>query len=251
MLLWLEGMARTLIGAPPTRSCSTKHLPAGRSCMLAAITAMKTTRAQHAFITPGPHWRAGSRGCWLFSFPSAPDIRGRIIEPVATSSLLLLQGGDYSILLPQCQPHPWLSRVQTPLCIAAREKALASHPDWAFVRYSAGNSGGFPHQQSTLLQSASCSMHSVREHPDVIRSYLEKECALNYMLSPFPQSARSVLPPLHINHFGVIPKGYNTGKWQLITDLSYPPGHSLPIHTECCSKQHISHVSRFCHTYKR
>ncbi len=40
------------------------------------------------------------------------------------------------------------------------------------------------------------------------------------MLGPFTDT--SSLPPLHINRFGVIPKGHNTkGKWRLITDLSY------------------------------
>ena len=45
------------------------------------------------------------------------------------------------------------------------------------------------------------------------------------MLGPF-QSPEG-LPPLHINRFGVIPKGLNTGKWRLITDLSFPRGTSV------------------------
>ena len=32
---------------------------------------------------------------------------------------------------------------------------------------------------------------------------------------------------VHINRFGIVPKSYNTGKWHLITDLSYPPGKSV------------------------
>ena len=36
-----------------------------------------------------------------------------------------------------------------------------------------------------------------------------------------------MLPPLQINRFGVIPKGHNTGKWRLITDLSFPTGFSV------------------------
>ena len=47
------------------------------------------------------------------------------------------------------------------------------------------------------------------------------------MLGPFPPSAVAGLPPLQINRFGVIPKGHNTGKWRLITVLSYPPGRSV------------------------
>ena len=45
------------------------------------------------------------------------------------------------------------------------------------------------------------------------------------MLGPF-QSPEG-LPPLHINRFGVIPKGLNTGNWRLITDLSFPRGTSV------------------------
>ena len=45
------------------------------------------------------------------------------------------------------------------------------------------------------------------------------------MLGPFRSSCE--LPPLHINRFGVIPKGHNTGKWRLITNLSYPLNFSV------------------------
>ena len=38
---------------------------------------------------------------------------------------------------------------------------------------------------------------------------------------------RSGFKSIHISRFGVIPKGHNTGKWRLITDLSYPPGYSV------------------------
>lgn len=47
------------------------------------------------------------------------------------------------------------------------------------------------------------------------------------MLGPFLPHELTTLPPLHINRFGVIPKGHNTGKWRLITDLSFPPGLSV------------------------
>ena len=39
------------------------------------------------------------------------------------------------------------------------------------------------------------------------------------MLGPFPSETNFL--PLHVNRFGVIPKGHNTGKWRLITDLSF------------------------------
>ena len=63
------------------------------------------------------------------------------------------------------------------------------------------------------------------------------ECALGRMLGPFPPSLVPLLPPLHVNRFGVIPKGHNTGKWRLITDLSYPPAYSVNdgINPDVCS----------------
>ena len=33
--------------------------------------------------------------------------------------------------------------------------------------------------------------------------------------------------------FGVIPKGHDSGKWRLITDLSFPCGHSVGPSAHC------------------
>ena len=55
------------------------------------------------------------------------------------------------------------------------------------------------------------------------------------MLGPFSDPA--ILPTLHINRFGVIPKGHNTGKFRLITDLSFPSDKSVNdgINPSLCS----------------
>ena len=45
------------------------------------------------------------------------------------------------------------------------------------------------------------------------------------MLGPFSEA--EPLPRLHFNRFGVIPKGTNTGKFRLITDLSFPTARSV------------------------
>ena len=60
------------------------------------------------------------------------------------------------------------------------------------------------------------------------------------MLGPFPPS--DGLPPLYINRFGVIPRGHNTGKWRLITDLSFPPRASVNegIDPELCCLSYVS-----------
>ena len=59
------------------------------------------------------------------------------------------------------------------------------------------------------------------------------------MLGPFPLSWRD---RLHINRFGLIPKGHDTGKFRLITDLSYPRGRSVNdgIDSDLTSLSYIS-----------
>ena len=83
-------------------------------------------------------------------------------------------------------------------------------------------------------------MQSARDHPAVAEEYLEKEIARGRMLGPFPDTQS--LPPLYINRFGVIPKGHNTGKWRLITDLSHPRGQSVNdgIDPELCSMSYMT-----------
>ena len=133
--------------------------------------------------------------------------------------------------------------VRTPLRVEAWDRALASHPDKAFARYISHGLRhsfriGFNHH--TPLRSTASNMLSAHQHPTVIREYICKELSLGRMLGPFPDA--SALPPIHINRFGVIPKGHNTGKWMLITDLSFPPNHSVNdgIDPSLCSLSYIS-----------
>jgi hypothetical protein len=62
------------------------------------------------------------------------------------------------------------------------------------------------------------------EHPDVIEHYLGEKRSARRILGPIP---RGDAADLHINRFGVIPKGRASGKWRLITDLSFPDGGSV------------------------
>ena len=68
-------------------------------------------------------------------------------------------------------------------------------------------------------------MGSALLHMEVVTDYLKKELSLGRMLGPFPSDFST--PELHINCFGVIPKGHDTGRWRLITDLSFPPERSV------------------------
>ena len=85
-------------------------------------------------------------------------------------------------------------------------------------------------------------MHSAMEHSEVIQTYLEGECDKGRMLGSLNKAEAQTLPVLHINRIGVIPKGHNTGRWRLITDLLYPPGESVndDIAPELCSLTYTS-----------
>ena len=139
------------------------------------------------------------------------------------------------LCLDLCRPpgprvHPLLRPVYSPLDPTAWSVALHPHPDKAFVRFLLkGLREGFRigFHRPAPLQSAPCNMRSALQHPDVVQEYLERECARNRMLGPYSRSDVRDMPPLHINRFGVIPKGHNTGKWRLITDLSHPPSQSV------------------------
>ena len=76
----------------------------------------------------------------------------------------------------------------------------------------------------------------------MVQAYLDKERSVGRLLGPFAPNDLGILPALHINRFGVIPKGHNTGKWRLITDLSHLPGQSVNsgIDPELCSLSYIS-----------
>ena len=107
------------------------------------------------------------------------------------------------------------------------EQALAGHPDRAYAAYICeGLREGFRvgFERGHSLRSASHNMPSTELKPEKISEYIEKELARGRMIGPLPLTWR---PHLHINRFGLIPKGHNTGKYRLITDLSFPRGASV------------------------
>ena len=82
-------------------------------------------------------------------------------------------------------------------------------------------------------------MPSARDSPQVIEEYLQKEREQGNILGPF---APYLIPAVHINRFGVIPKKHQPGKWCLITDLSFPEGKSVndAIDPNLCSFKYIT-----------
>ena len=59
------------------------------------------------------------------------------------------------------------------------------------------------------------------------------------IIGPFPLHKS---PEVHINRFGVIPKKHQSGKWRLITDLSFPEGASVndAIDPDLCSLKYVT-----------
>ena len=126
-------------------------------------------------------------------------------------------------------PQP-LGIVSSPLKVQSWEAILRPHPDKAFSQYLLrGIREGFRigFNRNSPLKSASQNMQSARDHPEVIQQYIDNECSLGRMMGPFGAQEAAAFTNYHVSRFGVIPKGHNTGKWRLITDLSFPPGESV------------------------
>ena len=155
-----------------------------------------------------------------------------------TSDLLCLD------LCRPCVPtnFPDLLSVSTPLNVQAWEAALQSYPDRAYAQYiilglRLGFRIGF--QRKAPLKSSLSNMPSAALHADTVSQYLTNELSLGRFLGPFPMSRA---PSLHVSRFGVIPKGHNTGKWRLITDMSSPHNQSVNdgIDPTLCSLSYIT-----------
>lgn len=125
-----------------------------------------------------------------------------------------------------CHTHQELMAVSTLLDADAWEAALVNHPDRAYVGYIIrglleGFRTGF--QWGAPLRSATANMPSTGLRPNVIREYIARELSKGRMIGPLPCSWR---PIVHVNRVGLVPKGHDSGKFRLITDLSFPHGAS-------------------------
>ena len=150
-------------------------------------------------------------------------------------------------------PAP-LSEVCSPLSanIGAWRERLQKHPDKVFSEYilhglEFGFRVGFDYH--IQLSAARRNMTSALEHVDVVDKYLGEEREAGRILGPFRQG---VIPDLHVNRFGVIPKGRASGKWRLITDLSFPENASVNdgISPDLCTLAYTSveRVARAAHS---
>ena len=69
-------------------------------------------------------------------------------------------------------------------------------------------------------------MLSTKDHGEVIEAYLAAEVPTGRIIGPLSSSTTSKVK-VQINRLGVVPKGHASGKWRLITDLSFPEGQSI------------------------
>ena len=91
-----------------------------------------------------------------------------------------------------------ITKINTPLKVAAWEKALQNHPDTAFREYVlCGISGGFRigFNRTQPLRSSSSNMRSALDNPQVVHEYLEKECSQGHIAGPLPLHARTLRCP--------------------------------------------------------
>ena len=139
-------------------------------------------------------------------------------------------------------PPPELSLINTPLVVREWQSLLELHPDKEFSQYllngfTYGFRIGFNYKSHTY-RAGKRNMASAVENPQVVEEYLAKERELGRVIGPLTPGSRQ----LQINHFGVIPKSSQPGKWRLIVDLSHPDGFSINdgIEPELCSLSYAS-----------
>ena len=76
----------------------------------------------------------------------------------------------------------------------------------------------------------------------MIDDYISKEVVGHRMIGPLSSSQLSNGCKVHINRIGLVPKGHNSGRWRLITDLSFPVGGSVNdgADPQLCSLEYTS-----------
>ena len=115
---------------------------------------------------------------------------------------------------------PELYTITTPLIFKEWVNLLSSHPDAEFSHYVlTGLAQGF----RIGFDKAKNNIQSASQYLSVVEDYLQNQIALGRVIGPVSLSR---VPSIQINHFGVIPKNHQPGKWRLIVDLSDPAGFS-------------------------
>eukprot|EP00731_Ephydatia_muelleri_P013826 Em0007g1136a len=162
---------------------------------------------------------------WLSQFlpKENPTTSHQATGPLYAYTSHLTQLQNFMLLLGPQIPGPLLGG-SSPLRTEAFKAALKHHPDRQHRDYIIiGLAEGF----------------RVGEHDSVVSAYIDAELSANRLLGSLPSH---VARYTHYSRIGVVPKGHNTGKWRLITDLFFPEGFSVNdgISPAFCSLSYIS-----------
>ena len=125
------------------------------------------------------------------------------------------------------------------------EFLLSSHHNAQFVSYILdGLRWGFRlgFSWSNPLNSTERNNHFSQECGDAIDEYIQKEMQAGNLVGPISSHVLTNGQHLHVNRIGVVPKGYNMGKWQVIIDFSFPRGLSVNdgINAQWCSLEYTT-----------
>jgi len=149
-----------------------------------------------------------------------------------------IAGSGHSVQVPKIA-----CSIVTPLVPSTWSYFLSTHPSQTLVEFFIrGLSQGFRiglNNTSIKLRSAKKNMNSSLDHPLVVQEYLRKEVVEGRVAGPFREE---LVPHVHINRFGVIPKSHQPNKWRLIVDLSFPREHSINdgIPKDLCSMSYVT-----------
>ena len=110
-------------------------------------------------------------------------------------------------------------------------------------------------QRQAKLKPATSNMQSARDHPEVVKRYITEELSKGH-LSWTHSSQASSNPRIKAGGLWSSRKVITLGSERLITDLSFPEGHSVNdgIYSDLCSLKHKSWMQWqiYCsHTGKR
>ena len=98
---------------------------------------------------------------------------------------------------------------------------------------------GFKYEELHNLRQPQGNTQSAYQNVEAVNAYLQKKVELGRIVHI---ENPSLLPQLHYNPIGVIPKKHKPGKWRLIVNLSAPVDHSVNdgITKDLCSLSYVS-----------
>lgn len=165
------------------------------------------------------------------TLPTANIAAGRYVYISHLTELEACTEHDDVIKWPTCP---------TPIRLSSWVPFLLSHPDHIFASYVyQGLKQGF---RICFRKQGSGLRHnhpSALANPAVIQTHIDIEQEAGRLVGPLPQS---VVPLVHTNPIGLVPKSHQVDKWRMIVDLSSPTNRSVNdgISKDLCSLAYAS-----------